>query len=367
MNLLDIAENLTKIITVPLLIFLGVIVTYIWLQLEKFYNQQTKLRELERDIFEAKAKFLESKIESAQDLKAQVDIIKESNEIKLEKLKLERDTVSENLNLAIVDKEKYFLRINELQNEIDTIQKDQNQYFQTLAHEMVTPINALYGHVSFIKEWILKKRTIENIEIKINDVLLELAYLNSLISLIQHSYLYSSSGKITCDFSQKFSLNDIINNTLNVFKEKIDKKNIRIIKNLGNIPVLYLDKFRIQLTIFNIIDNAIKYSDLNKKEISIDTFLGFNEVGKEKYIIFEISNWGSGILENESDNIFLKYSRGYNALKYSNKGSGLGLWISKRILNEHDTKFYIKNLKNPTTFSIRFPIYLKDKPPNENN
>lgn len=109
------------------------------------------------------------------------------------------------------------------------------------------------------------------------------------------------------------------------------------------------DKNAINILITNLLENAWKYSP-DDKNISIKLF------SMNDKIVMEIGDYGIGIPDNEKENIFNKFYRIGNEETRISKGTGLGLFICKYIINKHDATIEIRN-NHPrgTIVHLEFP------------
>lgn len=105
------------------------------------------------------------------------------------------------------------------------------------------------------------------------------------------------------------------------------------------------DRLLLQLALNNLLDNAIKYS--RKEEIIL-----LKVLTKNKLVTAQIIDEGPGIGEIEKEKIFEKYYRGDNN---QTKGTGLGLYLTKTIIREHNGSIHvINNIPHGTIFEINF-------------
>jgi len=115
-----------------------------------------------------------------------------------------------------------------------------------------------------------------------------------------------------------------------------------------NLPPIFIDIDKFTLAINNILDNALKFQDLDKEENYIDFKVVYES--NENYINIIISDNGIGI--EDTSNIgepFKTFS--------SKSGLGLGLYVAKNILKEHDCNLEINSTPNKgTTFTIKLPV-----------
>lgn len=115
----------------------------------------------------------------------------------------------------------------------------------------------------------------------------------------------------------------------------------------GDTINLKLDREKIREVVKNLVSNAIKYSKENSK-------IEINIAVNEKEIVFSVKDSGIGIPEAEKDNIFKKLYRANNVGDI--EGTGLGLYISKAIIEKHEGKIWFETKENEgTTFFFSLP------------
>ncbi len=132
-----------------------------------------------------------------------------------------------------------------------------------------------------------------------------------------------------------FFLDELVQEIIDNFQLICQKLNINLELNLKKTEIL-ADYSQMRMVIENLIDNAIRYTQDNGK-IIIDVF-------KENNLsIFKIQDQGVGIPEKDQKYIFEKFFRSDNVLKNKVKGSGLGLYISKKIIQIHKGKIWFKS------------------------
>jgi signal transduction histidine kinase len=115
-------------------------------------------------------------------------------------------------------------------------------------------------------------------------------------------------------------------------------------------PTIWGDERRLNQVFNNLVSNAIKYTP-DGGEISVT-----GEVHSE-YVTVSVRDEGIGIPEHEQHRIFHKFSRLDNALSRKTEGTGLGLFLSKAIIEAHDGSIWFqKNGDGPgTTFTFSLP------------
>lgn len=114
---------------------------------------------------------------------------------------------------------------------------------------------------------------------------------------------------------------------------------------------LHADTFMMQLMLNNLVENAVKYAP---KGTDITVRLRTSEEGLK----LTVSDEGEGIAAEERNKIFLKFYRIGNENTRKSKGSGLGLYLTKRIVEQHGGTIAVKdNIPKGTTFEITWNDY----------
>ena len=134
-------------------------------------------------------------------------------------------------------------------------------------------------------------------------------------------------------------------------KSEIKSRKINLeFKEPDNIPQTMVDVEKIKMVVQNLIDNAIKYSSVGGKIII--TLKKENE-----HLLFKIEDFGIGIPKSQQDKIFIKFFRGDNAAKIDPNGTGLGLYLTEKIINAHGGKIWFESEENVgTSFYFNLPI-----------
>jgi two-component system, OmpR family, phosphate regulon sensor histidine kinase PhoR len=157
------------------------------------------------------------------------------------------------------------------------------------------------------------------------------------------------SGRKEYNF-QYSDLNDIIQETLNVYSYHIKNRGFELDINLQDeLLGINADVESITECIINLLDNAVKYSK-EDKHIKIST----GKVAKGVYV--EVSDKGIGINQKELTHIFEKFYRVSSGPVHNTKGSGLGLTLVQHIVHAHSGEIKVES--NPgegTTFRLIFP------------
>lgn len=136
----------------------------------------------------------------------------------------------------------------------------------------------------------------------------------------------------------------------------IDQADVVYNQPLDPLPKVSADEEKLQIVIRNLIDNALKYTPADGS-VKIDTSVHVtNDYGSDMVQI-EIADDGIGIPDESQDKIFSKFYRADNATKVKTDGTGIGLYISKQIIEAHDGTIWFESKEDEgTTFYIQLPI-----------
>ncbi len=185
---------------------------------------------------------------------------------------------------------------------------------------------------------------------KIRDKLDELSQeIDKIINLANSLVSFS---KLPTPQLRSSNLNVVIEKVINTFKIKF--KNVKFIFKPGNIPNVHLDERLTEVCLENVIKNAIESMD-REKIVFITTMveeIPVPEKGKtKKFVTAVIQDTGKGICKK----ILSKVGEPYFTTK--EKGSGLGIYITKQLLKEQKAEFEIESEEGKgTRVIIRFPL-----------
>jgi len=221
----------------------------------------------------------------------------------------------------------------------------QKEFLSLTSHQLYTPLSIIRGFVSMLNDGTLGK-----LSSKQSDAVCEI-HTNSvrMVNLVDELLSISRIQAGTFSLDKKFiHLNEVVDGCIDSLCKSKQNNNIKIRVEKGDLPPINIDPDKIRQVILNLLDNAIKYT---KEELTIRT-----SATKDGQMV-EVIDQGVGIDEADFEKLFQPFFRGKNILELDNKGTGLGLYISRIIIEKHGGQIWAKN--NPAgkgaTFAFKLP------------
>lgn len=239
--------------------------------------------------------------------------------------------------------------------EIEHLLKIKSEFIGVVSHQLRTPVSVIKGMASMLKEGDLDNEPKEKRDIfiagiyekseKLADILDDILKAEEL-DMDNFAFLPASIKTVNLSPIIKGIFDDLASLAE---KKKLNYK-INIDPEVANLNLM-TDSLFLRHVFQNIIDNAIKYS---KEGGSVTVDLGRNG----EYFICKIIDSGIGVPEDQKDRLFEKFFRAKNAVDAYAYGTGLGLFISRKIVEAHpDGKIWLESEVNKgTTFFIKLPI-----------
>ena len=262
-------------------------------------------------------------------------------------------TSLENMRQTILVRTKEVLKANEQLKLNDRMQKE---FINIAAHELRTPIQPILGLTQIIRP---KIKDAEQREL-LDNVIRNAKRLQRLAEdILDITRIESQSLKLNKD---GFNLNDLISNVVQDYRNQIEKDNDDD-DNKNNITLLYeskkdinffveADRYRLTQVISNLLNNAIKFIKEGEGGTVSVTLEKKEERNNQQEVLVSVKDSGTGIHSDILPRLFSKFAT------KSEKGTGLGLFISKSIVEAHGGRIWAEN--NPdgrgATFYFSLPL-----------
>ena len=228
------------------------------------------------------------------------------------------------------------LRSRFRRGEPETVSKAKSDFVATISHEIRTPLSAVLGMADLLNLTSLTRKQREYIQTiqSSGDMLISL-----IDNLLDFSHLEAGDLKLQ---SREFDVMDLIERVLKVMGYSAYSKGLELIGDIGHDLDLRVaaDKRRLQQILINLISNAIKFTDSGEVVISVSARDEENGLTR---LCFSVADTGIGIDEETRDRLFAAFASGERPASGQKYGSGLGLTISKRLLDNMDGSIDLRN------------------------
>jgi two-component system, OmpR family, sensor histidine kinase VicK len=227
------------------------------------------------------------------------------------------------------------------------VQKMKDEFINVAAHELRTPIQPILGLSEVLQSKIKDIKQLELVGVIIKNAKRLQRLTDDILDVTK---IESQSLKLN---KERFNLNNLISNVVQKYTKQIEKGN-----NIRNVELVYkprhemlillveADKDRVIQVISNLLNNAVKFTKEGEGTITITA------EKKDTQVIVNVNDTGTGIDPEISPQLFSKFA------SKSFQGTGLGLFISKSIIEAHGGRIWAKNndIGKGATFSFSLPI-----------
>lgn len=221
--------------------------------------------------------------------------------------------------------------------------QQQQNFMMALTHELKTPIAVAKLNLETLQKRKLEEQQQQRL---IQTTLQEANRLNSLCNNMLLSSQIEARGLTMSD--EEINISELTASCAGDYMQRFPGK--KIITAIA--PELFTqgDRLLLQMAVNNLLDNAIKYSP---KEGTVTVEL----TAANKWITIKVKDEGKGIEPDEKQRIFTKFYRIGNAATKAAKGTGLGLYLTKKIVQEHNGNIIVTdNTPSGCIFTIALPL-----------
>ena len=247
---------------------------------------------------------------------------------------------SKNLAKGEYDKSKVNFKIkefDELNNTLDKANEDiskadkaKKELLANVSHDLRTPLTMIVGYGEMIRD--LPE---ENNESNINVIIDEAKRLSTLVDdLLDISRIENDNIKLN---KKEVSLNDLLTNTYHQYEKYCEAQNVKLELKLSEDKIVSIDEARIKQVLYNFINNALNYNDKDNQLIILGS-----EIIDNKTRVYVYDN-GEGISDKDINNIWDRYYKVDKLHRRSHIGSGIGLALSKQLLEAHNIKYGVES------------------------
>lgn len=228
------------------------------------------------------------------------------------------------------------------------LNKLKTEFVSVASHQLRTPLSAIRWETELLLSKFgcgLDEKQCKSIEI-INTLATRMTRLvNDLLDVTR-----IDQGRLILR-KEKVDMAEIVDEIAESLLLLVKAKNLHLTVNKKSKKTLVMaDKDKIKLVIENLISNSIKYTADHGK---IDIKLGV----RDGFLVFAIRDNGVGIPKEQQIQVFSKFFRSDNAVKYQTEGTGLGLYIAKNIIEQSGGRIWFQSIEEVgSDFSFSLPL-----------
>ena len=247
---------------------------------------------------------------------------------------------------GIIEKQEAYKTIKEQNEKILEADRVKNEFLANISHELRTPLNSILGFSEILGTQIYGKLNNKQEEY-VSDIKVSATHLLGMINeILDMSKIEAHAMKISKSI---FPVSRAIDEVCNIVYPLAAKKHININKNFSEDFEIFADYQKIQQILYNLMSNAIKYSPENNT-VDITAVLGKNNFK------IAVHDNGIGIDPKYHGKIFAKFVQLDSAYTKKESSTGLGLTITKELVELHEGKIsLISEVNNGSTFIVEIP------------
>jgi len=213
--------------------------------------------------------------------------------------------------------------LNYMSDELNKMEEYQKTFIANVSHDFRSPLTSIKGYLEAILDGTIPPEMYEKY---LTRVITETERLNKLTQGMLTLNTLDSKGYLN---RTNFDINRVIKDTAASFEGTCEEKNINFdLTFSNNIQMVYADLGKIQQVMYNLIDNAIKFSHH-------DSTIYIQASGKYEKIFISVKDTGIGIPKDSIKKIWERFYKSDLSRGKDKKGTGLGLAIVKEIIQSH--------------------------------
>ena len=244
-----------------------------------------------------------------------------------------------------------------LYQELHEAVQTKNEFISFISHELKNPLTVIKGYADILRKGMAGQVNEEQIDY-LSTINHNVRRMNTFITdLSDQAHIETKSLRL--DF-EPTPVHEVISEVLHSYEAQIEKKSLHIDLHLaGDIPDIWCDRMRLIQILANLISNAIKYSP-EARTILIGAEQAVNlwdEQGAAEVVHLWVQDQGYGIAPDDQVHLFEKFYRGTDLRIKKIPGTGLGLRISKSLVEMMGGKMWFESIIDEgSTFHFTMPI-----------
>ncbi len=249
-----------------------------------------------------------------------------------EKVEISNDNLQKRVNSAVTKLTRTLNILEEKNEELENTgtklieaNKAKDDFLASISHELRTPLTAIIGYSRLLKKTDLASEQVDQVTVinKASTMLLAL-----IDNILDFSKLKSQSIKLE---NASFNLESLLDEIVDLHQPELDDKgiNLKVIVDI-KVPLnLVGDEFRLKQIVNNLVRNSIKFTSEGSVSLKVSLLQKENDFG----LIFSIKDTGIGMDSDDISHLFNPFSQADSSISRRFGGTGLGLVISKQLVD----------------------------------
>jgi len=226
------------------------------------------------------------------------------------------------------------------------LDKAKSEFVSIASHQLRTPISAIKGYLSMLLEG-----DFGELNDGVKNVTKGLFESSSRLARLVNTFLNVSrieSGRLKLDI-KPVNVDKLVTSVIGELSNEATQKGLKLTYDSPRgLPRAMADSDKLREVILNLIDNSIKYTPKGSVKVSLSA--------DDKKLSFQVKDTGIGIDPVEAKGLFRKFVRGSGVAQIHTGGSGLGLFIAQRIINEHKGKIWAESKGKEKGSAFKFEV-----------
>ncbi len=243
-------------------------------------------------------------------------------------------------------------KLEEAVRHLKKLDEIKSEFVSIAAHQLRTPLTGIKWALHVLVEEKDKGKIDARQRKMVKEAFGATAYMLDLINNLLN-VARMEEGKVALSLNEQ-SLMPLIREAIERFRTLAQGRGVKLrLKKLPpaeSIPLMKIDEQRLRIVLDNLIDNALKYTP-EGGVVTVD----FKK--EQKRVVVSIKDTGIGIPKDQAKRVFTKFYRSSNAQLVHTSGSGLGLYLSKRVVEQHGGEMWFDSREGKgTTFYFSLPV-----------
>jgi signal transduction histidine kinase/serine phosphatase RsbU (regulator of sigma subunit) len=239
--------------------------------------------------------------------------------------------------------------------ELQRLDEVKDEFLANTSHELRTPLNGIIGIAESLREGVAGKLS-DNVNANLAMIISSGKRLSTLVNdILDFSKLKHKEIELQL---KSVGLRELVEVVVTLSQPLVAKKPVELFNTItSDLPPAKADENRLQQILYNLIGNAIKFTEQGKITISANVIENFEATQNSRCLALTVSDTGIGIPEDKQERIFDSFEQveGGAAREYS--GTGLGLAVTKQLVQLHGGKIWVESTPGVgSRFSLTLPI-----------